>query len=524
MGDEASSAAGVVGFYRYALLQPDRVAVVDATGAELTYAQLLARVHRFAHALRAAGPRNGDRIAVLTGNTPRFFELALGASEVGVQMVPVNTHLTADEAAYIVDDSGSRLVFTDAEQLPLAAAAVARSGRPATDLVLVDGTVATEHTAYAAFLGEAPTTEPADRVFAQVMLYTSGTTGRPKGVSWPIRAAVDPETALAASDPIMAMRGMRHDPAAVTVVTGPLYHGAPGSWGIQGLHHGHTVVLPGRFDAEGFLALVERLGITTAQLAPIHFHRLLQLPVEIREKYDVGSLRVVTHAGAATPVEVKRRMMDWWGPVLWEYYASSEGWGTSITPEEWLAHPGSVGRHDGNGASMKVLDEDGVELPPGEPGTLWIRNPGGVTTSYLNDPDKTAANRRGEFYTAGDLAYIDADGWLFIVDRRTDLILSGAVNIYPAEVEDALRGHPAVVDIAVVGVPDPEWGQRVHAVVVPAEGVAAGPALAAEIQEFGRERLARFKVPREVEFRTTLPYSASGKLLRRELRAEFATE
>jgi long-chain acyl-CoA synthetase len=519
--DGSAAAAATVragSFYRYAELLPERVAVVEPDGRETTYGQLGARVNQVSHALRGAGIAVTDRVAVLAGNTVRFFELALGATQVGVQSVPINNHLTAEEIAYIVDNSGSRLLFAEAALMPQAIAALALAGRPDSDLVAVDAE--SGHRSYEEFLSGRPTSAPADRVNANALLYTSGTTGRPKGAAWPVNTAADPEQALAATEPLMALRGLRHDPTAVTMVTGPLYHGAPGAWGLQALHRGHTVILLGKWDSERFLQLVEQFGVTTVQLAPIHFHRLLQLSPEVRARYDTSSLQVVSHAGAATPVEIKKQMMDWWGPVLWEYYASSEGFGTSISPTDWLEHPGSVGRAEGNGASMKVLDDAGEELPPGTVGTLWVRNPGGVLSSYLGDPEKTAAHHREDYYTVGDMGYIDADGWLHLVDRRTDLIISGGVNIYPAEIEGVLREDDAVADVAVVGLPDPEWGHRVHAVVVPAEGHAAGPELADRLLADAAARLARFKVPRSVEFRDALPYTPTGKLLRRQLREE----
>jgi len=284
------------------------------------------------------------------------------------------------------------------------------------------------------------------------------------------------------------------------------------------------VILLGHWDSERTLELIERDRVTTAQMAPIHFFRLLQLPAEVRHKYDVSSLQVVSHAGAACPVEVKSQMMNWFGPVLYEYYASSEGYGTSIGPQEWLAHPGSVGRATADGATMKVLDDEGRELGPDEVGTLWIRNPGGMLSEYLNEPEKTAASHRDGFYTVGDQARIDPGGWVYIVGRRVDLILSGGVNIYPAEVERAISGHPYVADAAVVGVPDAEWGQRVHAVIVPAADVAPSGDLGQSITEHAARTLASFKLPRSIGFRDSLPYTPSGKLLRRVLAEESARE
>jgi long-chain acyl-CoA synthetase len=507
-------------FWEWARLRPEHLAVRTPTGQGVSYGDLCYRVNQFSHALRAAGIGPRERIAVLLSNDRGYFEASLGASQAGVHLVPVNTHLSPAEIGYIVADCGARLVLFDAAQAETAAAALDGIGYPARQRIAADDQPGARP--LSELLEGMPGDLPANRVFAQTMLYTSGTTGRPKGVVYPVAGDVTPELATAAVAPIMARRGMRTDPSAVSLVTGPLYHGAPGAWGIQGLHHGHSVALLSRWDSERVLALIERERVTTIQLAPIHFFRLLQLPDEVRRAYDLSSLRVVSHAGAACPVDVKRRIMDWLGPVLYEYYASSEGYGTSIGPTDWLAHPGSVGLASGDGATMKVLDDDGRELGPDEVGTLWIRNPRGVLSEYLNDPGKTAASHRGEFYTAGDQARIDPDGWLYIVDRRVDLILSGGVNIYPAEVERAIVDHPQVAEVAVVGAPDPEWGQRVHAVVVPVADAVPGDELRQSITEHAARSLGGFKRPRSVEFRAALPYTPSGKLLRRVLADEVA--
>jgi len=415
--------AGPVSFWEWAQRRPNHLAIRTPAGESVSYGSLLHRVNQFSHVLRATGICVRERIAVLLSNDDTFFTVSLGACQVGVHLVPVNTHLSPAEIGYIVADCGAQMVIFDAALTGTATAALDQIGYPAERRIAANDQPGGRPLSY--LLEGMPQELPPNRVFAQTMLYTSGTTGRPKGVVYPVTADVTPELATAAVGPIMARRGMRTDPDAVSLVTGPLYHGAPGAWGIQGLHRGHSVILLGRWDSEQVLALVERERVSTTQMAPIHFFRLLQLPEEIRRKYDLSSLRVVSHAGTACPVDVRRRIMDWLGPVLYEYYASSEGYGTSIGPAEWLAHPGSVGLAAGDGATMKILDDDGRELGPDEVGTLWIRNPSGILSEYLNDPDKTAANHREDFYTAGDQARIDPDGWLYIVDRRVDLILSG---------------------------------------------------------------------------------------------------
>jgi long-chain acyl-CoA synthetase len=505
-------------FWTYAAADPQAVAVIDPDGTRTTYGELAARAHRVSHAVLRTGAQVGDRVALLAHNGVGFLEWALGTAQVGLRLVPVNHHLTAAEAGYVVSDAQVSLAVVDARLADLGRAALDVAAIPFDQRVALDRAVGFRDVEN--LLAGCPETAPDVRVQGQVMLYTSGTTGRPKGVLWPISGA-SPEEAQQALEPLMFRRGMRHDPGAVSFVTGPLYHGAPGAWALQALHHGHTVLLMGRWDSETFLQLVERHRVRTAQMAPIHFHRLLALEESRRKGFDLSSLCVVSHAGAACPVDVKHRMMAWFGPVLYEYYASSEGFGTSIGPEEWLAHPGSVGHAERDGTEMRVRDDEGRDLPVGEAGTLWVRNPGGVRSAYFNDAGKTARSHSADgFYSVGDVGYLDEDGYLFLVDRRVDLILSGGVNVYPAEVEQALADHPDVADVAVVGVPDVEWGQAVHAVVVPRPGADAEQ-LPSALQAWARQRIAGFKVPRSVELRDELPYTEAGKLLRRVLRDAY---
>jgi long-chain acyl-CoA synthetase len=308
----------------------------------------------------------------------------------------------------------------------------------------------------------------------------------------------------------------------VSLVCGPLYHGAPGAQATQALHWGQVVILMERWDSERALQLIDEHAVTHAQMAPIHFYRLLQLPPHVRARYDVSSLRAVTHAGSGCPIDVKQQMMDWFGPVLFEYYAASEGYATSISPTDWLDHRGSVGHVTSDGAEIVIVGDDDSELGANEVGAVYVRLPGAGESEYLGDPEKTKESRReGGFRTFGDMGYVDQDGWLFLVDRRSDMILSGAVNIYPAEVEEALKRHAGVVDAAVIGVPNQEWGQSVMAFVVRSDHASPGEALEQELRAHCEQEIAKFKCPRTYEFCDELPYSPAGKLLRRELRDPY---
>jgi long-chain acyl-CoA synthetase len=498
---------------------PDAPAVVDVDGSVTTRGELSRRVHALSHALRASGLGIDDRVAVLVHNSVRYFDWMLAGAQIGLHPVPLNFHLAPVELAYIIENSGAKVLAAGADLVPLADQALAQIPFDGERVAL---DAAPGYTAYERYLAGHPTSPPPDRVSGGVMLYTAGTTGRPKGVLWPANPAVTPEAALAATAPMFRRRGM--SVGGVSLVCGPLYHGAPGAQGMQGLHWGQTVVLMDRWNSEEALRLIEEHGVTHVQMAPIHFQRLLELPDEVRRRYHVSSLRAVTHAGAACPVDVKHRMMAWFGPVLYEYYAASEGYGTSISPQQWLEHPGSVGHVSSDGADVAIVGDDGQDVEAGEVGTVYLRLPGVGTSEYLGDPAKTAANERpGGFRTYGDMGYVDGAGWLFLVDRRSDLILSGGVNIYPAEVEQRLASHAAVADVAVVGVPDAEWGQSVLAVVVLADGVEPSEALEADLRRHCEDGLARFKCPRAFDFRTELPYSGAGKLLRREVRDPYWT-
>ncbi|MER7503616.1 AMP-binding protein [Nonomuraea pusilla] len=490
---------GLPGFYAIAAADPDRLAVIDTDGSATTYGELLARVNQVSHGLRARGAGTGDVVAGVLPNGLDAVVMLMATAQIGLYYVPVNWHLTPSEIAYILGDCDAKIVVTG-EANPVPGAEVGTRGLAAGQ----------------------PATPPGDRTCGAAMWYTSGTTGVPKGVQRPL-PGVPPEAVA----PLHA-RFLGHivDLApgpGVHLVTAPMYHSAPCAHTHFALNLGHTVVIAPKFEPETVLELIQRHRVTNALMVPTMFHRMLQLPADVRAAYDVSSLRQVIHTAAACPVAVKQAMMEWWGPVLYEYYGSTESTAAfAVKPREWLDRPGTVGRVSPMFEAC-VLDEDGKELPPGEPGLVYVKSSMGAF-EYRKDPEKTAASMRGEWYTPGDIGYLDADGYLFLCDRRTDLIVSGGVNIYPAEVEAALLEHPAVADVAVIGVPDEEWGHRVVALVQPVPGVETGPALTAALLEHCAPRIARFKQPRTVEYRERLPRTPAGKLSRSRVREDYLAE
>lgn len=498
-----------VGAYAIGARYPDRIAIVAADGATTSFGQLLERSNRLSNALRALGLRDGDVVAFLLRNEPAFFEVALGVEQVGMYRVPINAHLTPTEVAYIVRDSGARVLVASHD---LAAAL-----DPVLDELVEHrfavGTPPTGWHDYGAWLAAADAGVPADRRSGATMGYTSGTTGAPKGVRRPLTAILPEEVMPAMVDRLMRPFGFR-PLDGVHLVMAPLYHAAPNTFAVNTLHLGHTVVVQPRFDAEAFLATVSKHQVTSTHLVPTHFHRLLELPEQTRAAANLSTLEIVIAAGAPFPPNLKAQALAWLGPVIWEYLGSTEGLVSVISPTEALAHPGSVGRP----ADVKILDEDGEPVATGKEGLIYF--PAGQPPfRYHNDPQKTAATVRADGYaTAGDLGRIDPAGYLYLLDRRVDLIITGGVNVYPAEVEQHLVEHPAVEDAAVVGMPDAEWGQKVVAVVQLAAGKHGHEQTSAQLDAYCRASLTGAKCPRRYEFVDTLPRTETGKLLRRVIR------
>ncbi|MGF6882619.1 long-chain acyl-CoA synthetase [Nocardia sp. GAS34] len=495
--------------------QPDKPAVLLAgTDRVVTYRELDEGSLRLARMLFEAGLRRGDHVALLTDNDPTAFIAYWAALRSGLYITAINWHLGATEAAYIVNDCEARVLITAA-----ALGGLAADIADATPQVRIR----------VSFGGEVPGHEPLEPILAQAsceplpaqprgadMLYSSGTTGRPKG----IKPTLPDYEIDAQPEPTMFALGQLFGFGLDTIYLSPapLYHAAPLRFCGWVQAWGGTVVLLPRFDPETALATIERYRITHSQWVPTMFVRMLKMPEQLRTKYDLSSHRRAIHAAAPCPVEVKRAMIDWWGPILVEYYASTEGSGlTFIDSQQWLERPGSVGR--AMIGIVHICGDDGAELATGETGTVYYERDE-PTFEYHNDPGKTRDGRHPRFpswATVGDIGHVDADGYLFLTDRKAFMIISGGVNIYPQEIEDALALHPKVDDVAVVGVPDPEMGQSVRAFVQAAADAAPGSELAAELTGFLRERIAHFKVPREFEFVSELPRTPTGKLAKGKL-------
>jgi len=430
--------------------------------------------------------------------------------------VPVNWHLTAPEMAYILRDSGAK-VFVAAEPLADVCAEAARSAELSPDRCFCIGRVAGFRD-YAELLHGQPATVPSKRSAGSTMTYTSGTTGHPKGVR---RAMpnVAPEVVYTQQALFLSLFGIYPGSSGVHLVGAPLYHTAVLNFATNHLHLGHRLVLMDKWTPEGMLELIERHRVTSSHMVPTQFHRLLKLPDEVKRRYDVSSLSHVIHSAAPCPVDTKRRMLEWWGPCIYEYYAASEGGGTLATPVQWMKKPGTVGA-PWPISEIRVLDDRHQPLPPGAVGTVWIRM-GDYRFEYHRDAKKTGDAWRDGFFTVGDAGYLDEDGYLFLCDRKADMIISGGVNIYPAEVEAVLVGHPKVADVAVFGIPHEDWGEEVKAVIQPAAGATPGPELEGEIHEYAASRIAKYKLPRSIDFVSDMPRDDNGKLYKRKLRDPY---
>ncbi len=498
-----------------------------STGEAVTYAEFEARANQLAHLLQDHGLAHSDHYSILMENNSRYFESCGAGERSGLYYTCINSYLTADETAFIVNDSQSKVLITSVAKLPVALEAL--ESCPAIELTLVvDGAgvdgVGPEATAgnsrvvdYASAIADMPTTPLDNERLGTSMLYSSGTTGRPKGILRPLPEQ-SPSEPLAMFAFIAKLWRYRED--MVYLSPAPLYHSAPQAANSLTIHFGGTCIVMERFDPVLYLDLIEKYKVTHTQLVPTMFSRLLKLPEEERLAADLSSLEIAIHAAAPCPVQVKEQMIEWWGPIIQEYYGATEGLGfAACDSEEWLAHKGTVGKIVLG--TVHILDDDMKPLPKGEPGTIWFET--ASEFSYHNDEAKTreATSPDGTMTTVNDVGYVDDDGFLFLTDRKTFMIISGGVNIYPQETENLLITHPKVYDAAVIGVPNEDLGEEVKAVVQVMPGEEESEALAQELIEFCGQHLSRQKVPRSVDFEPELPRLPTGKLYKRQLRDRY---
>ena len=500
----------------HAANRPDHPAVImAASGKQITFGEMDEAANRFAQLLRTRGLVPGDAFAVLLENRIEYFTLIWGSQRAGTMLVPVSTRLTAPEIAYILLDSEAKFLVTSpafADVLP-----DLRSGCPDLPVLIVDGGGEDD---FAAAL-DAQSPEPiADQSAGLVMLYSSGTTGRPKGIRPAPPEDPDPQAVVPLLGLAVMGAGMPTDGSMVYLSPAPLYHAAPIGWASAVHRLGGTVVVMEKFDPESALKAIEKYKVTDSQWVPTHFVRFLKLDPAIRTKYDLSSHLRALHAAAPCPVPIKREMIEWWGPIVNEYYAGSESIGmTMVKSQDWLAHPGTVGKaiH----GKLHICGPEGEELPAGQDGLIYFENP--QLPTYHNDPDKTReAMHPSGWMTLGDIGHVDEDGFLYLTDRKSHMIISGGVNIYPQEIENLLVTHDKVMDAAVIGAPCPDLGEKVVAVVQPLDMADAGEALEQELRDFLAPSLSKIKMPKLFDFRPALPREANGKLYTRELHDEYA--
>jgi long-chain acyl-CoA synthetase len=501
--------------------KPGAPALVDETGTT-TWASLQERTNRLIHALRAAGLRPGDTVALLTGNRREYFEVMSAGLHAGLFVVPVNWHWVARELAYVLDNSDAVALIVDDRFLPVAQEALGapESARCRLRVAMTDDPPA-GFDAYEALLASGSADEPPDQQAGAPMFYTSGTTGFPKGVrSSLLRAGADPAIMAGLTQMWLALLGLPAE--GVALLCGPGYHSAQWAFSMLPLAAGQSVVMRHRFDPAETLELIDRYRVTNLHLVPTQFIRMLKLPDETRAAFHGDSLVAAVHGAAPCPPEVKRQMLAWWGPRITEYYGGTEGgFLTVITGEEWLRKPGSVGRATLL-VELFIVKDDGTLAGPNEPGQIYFKSRSGADFHYHKDPQKTqAAHREPGVGTLGDVGYLDEDGYLFLSDRKIDMIISGGVNIYPAEIESVLVTHPAVADAAVFGVPNEEFGEEVKAAVELVPGQAPSEGLAEELIGHVRRHLAGYKAPRSVDFERQLPRAPTGKLMKRLLRDRY---
>ncbi len=503
-----------LGFWKIAEQDPNRLAVVDPDYNEITFGELAEMVNKLSNGLLALGLKKGDQVTTVLPNSIEQLAVGLAVTQCGFYITTVNWHLAAPEISFIVEDSETK-IFIVHERF------AEEAGRVLSEINVENLYSVGKVEGFKPFeelIKEQSAERPTELHTGSFMFYTSGTTGRPRGVRRDL-PDTHPDETTASSGGLFLLLGIPPHEDNVHITQAPLYHTAVNVWATTSLHMGHSVVLMDRWTPEGALERIEKYKVTQSHMVPTMFHRLLGLPEKERLKYDVSSLRRMIHAAAPCPVETKQKMLDWWGDCIWEYYAATEGGGTYASSEEWREHPGTVGKA-WPGSTVIVVDEEGNELPPGKSGTIYMK----MATqgfSYYKDEEKTKAAQLRDMFTVGDVGYFNSEGYLFLNDRSNDMIITGGVNIYPAEIEGALHQCDLVEDVAIFGVPHSDKGEEIKAVIKTTEAVEDGDETAAQIMDFIRDKLGRQKWPQSIDFIEEMPRDPNGKLYKRRLRDPY---
>ncbi len=501
--------------YIHAEEQPEKAAYIMArTGEIVTYKQLEDRSNQVAQYFRSVGLKAGDAIAIFMENNSAYFEICWAAQRSGLYYTCISSRLTSEEVDYIATDCGAKLFITSEEKSDIAGELAALL--PTVETRLMVGDALDGYESFEVQRDAMPASRISDERAGTDMLYSSGTTGKPKGIRVPLGGE---DIAEATSLVLLISTLYNLDREVIYLSPAPLYHAAPLRYNLTIQRLGGTCVIMDHFDAEESLQLIEKYKVTASQWVPTMFVRMLKLPEEVRLKYDLSTHKTAIHAAAPCPIPTKKQMIEWWGPIILEYYAGTEGNGfCTISSEEWLDHEGSVGK--ALLGELHIVGEDDEEVPPGEPGTIFFGN--GGEFEYYNDPDKTKDSRNDKGWsTLGDIGYVDDEGYLYLTDRKAFMIISGGVNIYPQETENLLTTHPKVEDVAVVGVPNEEFGEEVKAVIQPMSWQDVGDAFAEELIDFCKEHLSHIKCPRSVDFIEELPRHPTGKLYKRLVRDRY---
>ncbi len=511
------------GFWNFAAQAPEKLALIAPDESTYTRGELLALCNQAVAGMRAQGLGHGDVVAICAKNCAEYFILTLACQQAGLYVSPINWHLAATEVAYVLKDSGAKLFLGDEGAAQICIDAAKEVGFPQEACFSVG---AVEGFRPFAELLEGQSTElPENRSAGATMNYTSGTTGNPKGVKRGLPPeGVEPEMVFSLYAMQWLLYGLAPEDDNVHIVGSPLYHTAVLIFSTSALHFGHALVVMEKWTPEGMLRLIDKYKVTSSHMVPTQFHRMLQLPEEVRSQYDCSSTRAMIHAAAPCPPDIKRQMIEWWGKSIWEYYAATEGGGTVVSPDEWLKYPGTVGKAWPT-AEVRIYDDEGKRLGPDEQGTVYMLLSDQIKFEYKGDAKKTKKDRINEdgnvYFTVGDIGYLNEEGYLFLCDRKIDMIISGGANIYPAEIENVFFTHPKVGDVCVFGIPHPDWGEEIKAVVEAAAGVTPGDALSAELLEYCKTKLGKFKVPKSIDYIEKMPRDENGKLPKRKLRDPY---